>query len=231
MNKNALGANEVLEINVEELFKNPLEESPSSPDPQGSDENLTQNMINRINTVRRETEEKTKDALAKELGFPSYADMKKAEQDKLVRNSGLDPEDVEKVVKPLLEQRLADDPRFKKLEEIEQREKETYIQSQLAAINQVTGQQLKVTDLSKETLDLWAKGVELEQAYYATHGKTIITKGLSQIQTGSLSHLATNPGMSQVKTRKLTAEEKDMWRSIVPGITEEELSNKTTNIK
>lgn len=220
-----------LNISIDDLFKddeNSQTQDETSTD--GQEPNLTQNMINRINSVKQATEKETQDKIAKELGFESYDAMKKSQNEKLFRESGFDPKDVEQIIEPLLKQRLESDPRFKKLEEYEQRERDRYVKEKIASINALTGQNLTVATLPKETLELWAKGIDLEQAYFATHGRDIIVSKVSQADTGSLAHLAPAGGATSVKTRKLTAEEKEMWRAIVPGITEEELSKKTTKI-
>ena len=219
-----------LDIDIDDLFKDE-EDSQTPPDTSTpSKPDMTQVMSERINTVKRNTEKETQDKIAKEFGYDTYDAMKKAQADKIATDHGFNPEDIEQVIEPMIQKRLADDPRFKELETFKERERNAYIKSQLAAINTTTGQQLKMTDLSKETLDLWAKGVELEQAYYATHGKTIIANRTTQIENGSLTHLAPGAGAGATKLRKLTDEEKDIWRSIVPGITEEELLKKTTPI-
>ena len=218
----------VLDLDIESLFK--LEESPTTEDNNDDTSNMTETMTKRINKVREKAEREAKEAVAKELGYDSYDEIKKTKEKQLIKDSGYDPEELEAVLEPILKQRLSEDPRLKKLEEIENMEKEKYIQSQLDAIHQTTGQKFKLEDLGQETLDLWSKGVDLEKAFYATQGKTIITKGLSSLQTGSLNHLATGSGAGSVKTRRLTEDEKDIWRSIMPDITEEELAKKTTNI-
>lgn len=225
---------DVLNIDLDDLFKD-LEVPPASS---SSDENdqakkvqLTQVMTNRINEVRTKTEKETMDKVAKELGYENYASMKKAEEAKFVKEKGYNPEDLDKVLEPLLQKRLADDPRLKKLEALELREREAYLESQLKAINESTGQQLKITDLPKETLDLWGKGLELEQAYYATQGKTIIAKTKSQFENGTLNHLATGAGSQGSKTRKLTEDEKQMYRSIAPHLTEDDLNKKTIPVE
>jgi hypothetical protein len=142
---------------------------------------------------------------------------------------------VETVIKPLLEQRLADDPRFKKLEQYEQRERDLYIKEQLAAINKTTGQNLKPTDLPKETIDLWSKGIDLEQAYYATQGKTLLTKGISQSQNGTLNHLAPGSSAGTTKSRAYTDEEKQMYAAIMGmggyQVTDKDMALKTIAIK
>lgn len=219
-----------LELDIDELFEDP-DATPASDDSSKlQPKDMTQAMTKRINEVKAKTEREVQDKVAKELGYENYAEMKKVKEDDLIRKHGFNPEDINEILEPLLKERLADDPRLKRLEALEARDRENYIAAQLASINETTGQKLKVTDLPQETLDLWAKGIELEQAYYATHGKTIITQGVNKDHNGSLGHLANPAGGGQVKLRRLTAEEKELYRSINPHITEEELSKKTTPV-
>ena len=232
-----------LDISIDDLF-NDGEESQTSDDSQeeksqGSNdstnlekgENLTKNMTKRINEVRRKTELEVQDKVAKQAGYESYADMMKATERKIVEDHGYDPDEINKLLEPLIEKRLSNDPRFKKLEEIETREKDDYINKQLAEINKVSDIKYKsVNDLPDDTIKLFGKGIDLKQAFYATHGEGLINKAASRANNGSLSHMAPLPNGNGVKTRGLTAEEKDMYRMIIPGITEEELSKKTIEI-
>jgi len=232
MNKNE---GDVLEIQIDELFQD-IDETPASDEEskalqESKKLELTQSMTKRINEVKAKTERETRDSLAKELGYENYADMKRAEENNIIKKQGYDPDDLEKVLEPLMKKRLADDPRLKRLEALEQRERDEYIQAQIIAINEATGQQLKITDLPQATLDLWAKGIDLEQAYYATHGKQIINKVKTQIENGTLNHLATGSSSQQPKMRRLTEEEKSIYRAIAPHLTEEELNKKTTQVK
>lgn len=229
MNENKDGEN-ILELSIDDLFKDEDVTPASEEEKEAKKLELTQGMTKRINEVRAKTEKETKDNLAKELGFESYEAMKKAKEDELISKKGYNPKDIKEVLDPLVEKRLADDPRFKELEAFKARERDAYIQAQLTAINEATGQQLKIADLPQATLDLWAKGLNLEEAYYATHGKQIITKVKSEVSNGSLSHLATGGGAGQPKLRRLTEEEKAMYRAIAPHMTEEELNKKTTPV-
>lgn len=241
--KGVLSNDDSLDKEIDDLFKDPEESQPQENeastkidgDGEKSKSDMTQNMINRINEVKRKTEQEVLERVAKEAGYESYAAMKKAKEDNLLKEHGIDKDDVEKVIKPLLEQRLADDPRLKKLEEYEQRERDIYVNQQLSAINKTTGQNLKITDLPQETIELWAKGIDLEKAYYATHGKTLITKGISQVNNGTLSHLAPSGSAGSVKTRSYTEEEKAMYASILGmagyKVTDKELAAKTVAIK
>lgn len=230
---------EDIELSVDDLFKDP-EESQTQDNGQGQssddskndgNENLTKNMTKRINEVRRKTELEVQDRVAKQAGYASYEDMMKATERKIVEDQGYDPDEINKLLEPLIEKRLSNDPRFKKLEEIESREKDAYLSQQLAAINKISDVKYKsVNDLPEETLNLFAKGVDLKQAFYATQGEGLFNKAANKANNGSLNHLAPLPNGNGVKTRGLNAEEKAMYRMIIPGITEEELSKKTIEI-
>ena len=230
---------EDIELSVDDLFKDP-EDSQTQDNGQGQssddskndgNENLTKNMTKRINEVRRKTELEVQDRVAKQAGYASYEDMMKATERKIVEDQGYDPDEINKLLEPLIEKRLSNDPRFKKLEEIESREKDAYLSQQLAAINKISDVKYKsVNDLPNETLNLFAKGVDLKQAFYATQGEGLLSKAANKANNGSLNHLAPLPNGNGVKTRGLNAEEKAMYRMIIPGITEEELSKKTIEI-
>lgn len=229
-----------LDISIDDLFNDEEEsqtsensQTSSSDDSKNEEEsmNLTKNMSKRINDVRRKTELEVQDRVAKQAGYESYEDMMMATERKIVEDQGYDPDEISALLEPLIEKRLAADPRFKKLEEIENREKSDYLAKQLAAINKVSDVKYKsVNDLPQETIDLFAKGVDLKQAFYATQGEGLMTRAAQRANNGSLSHMAPLPNGNGVKTRGLTAEEKDMYRMIIPGITEEELSKKTIEI-
>lgn len=227
-----------LELSVDDLFKDP-EDSQTSNDTSTTDDNstsepeinLTENMRHRINEVRRKTETETQNKVAKELGFDSYDELLKANEDSLIREHGFDKDDVEKVLEPLIESRLTNDPRFKKLEEFEKHEQDRYINEQLAEINRMSGIKYNsVDDLPQETINLWSKGVDLDKAYLATEGKSILLKSTNNARKGTLNHLVPPGTNSGAKTRGLTEKEKEFYRSIVEGITDEELSQKTIKI-
>jgi hypothetical protein len=229
-----------LDISIDDLFNDEEDsqtsensQTSSSDDSKNEEEsmNLTKNMSKRINDVRRKTELEVQDRVAKQAGYESYEDMMKATERKIVEDQGYDPDEISALLEPLIEKRLALDPRFKKLEEIEAREKSDYLSKQLAEINKVSEVKYKsVNDLPQETINLFAKGVDLKQAFYATQGEGLFNRAASRANNGSLNHMAPLPNGNGVKTRGLTAEEKDMYRMIIPGITEEELSKKTIEI-
>ena len=229
-----------LDLNIDDLFKDP-EETVTETDNQvdnseeSSDDTnvMTEAVTKRINTVRRKTEIETQDRIAKELGYNSYAELQKAKEKDLLKNAGLDEEEVASVVEKIVEKRIAEDPRFKRLEEIEAQEKNNFVNSQLKEINKLAGTKYSsIEELPQDTLSLWEKTGNLKQAYLATQGEALLNRDLSYKQSGSLAHLA-SPGNSPTgsKVRALTEEEKAIYRSVMPDITDEELSKKTVNIK
>ena len=195
---------------------------------------MTKAMSERINTVKRKTETETRESVAKELGYASYEEMLKAKEAKTIKDAGYDAEDINELVNSLLEQRLKADPRLKKLEEYEARDKANFVNTQLAEVNKLAGTNYNSLDeLPQETLDVWQKTGNLKQAYLATQGESLLKARASKPNNGSTSHLA-NPGASSLDKhqRALTEEEKDIYRSVLGDmITEDELSKMTTDIK
>ena len=62
---------------------------------------------------------------------------KRLKTKKFITEAGFNPEDVEKIIEPMLEKRLANDPRMQKLQQYEEQEKKAYINSQLAEIEKI----------------------------------------------------------------------------------------------
>lgn len=224
----------VTNFSIDDLFKDPEEE----PTPQQEEKpiqepsEMTKAMSNRINEVKIKTEKETRDAMAKELGYENYAALQKAREKQELKDAGLDDEDLEPIIQKLLDKRFAEDPRMKRLEELEAKDKATFVRDQLKEINKFAGTTYKeVSDLPDEVLSMWEKTGNLKQAYLATQGEALITKSLAGKQNGSLAHLA-NPSSvgSGVKERPLTEEEKAIWRATIPDITDEELNKKTMPI-
>lgn len=225
--------NEVLNFSIDDLFKDPEEQAPQDDEKSTQEPSeMTKSMSNRINEVRAKTERETRDAMAKELGYENYMALQKANERQVLKEAGLNDEDIEPIVQKLVDKRFAEDPRMKRLEELEAKEKASFVKDQLKEINKFAGTNYKdIKDLPAEVLSMWEKTGNLKQAFLATEGETIITKSLAGNRNGSLSHLA-NPGSSGtgLKERPLTEEEKAIWRMTIPDITDEELSKKTMPI-
>lgn len=226
-----------IELNIDDLFKDPVEnevEEPDTTDNTSEQQEMTKGVSHRINEVRRKTESETEERIAKELGYANYAEMQKSKEREMLQEAGIDNEEITAMVDKLVEERLKRDPRLKKLEEIEALEKDKFVESQLKAINQFS--EIKydsVQDLPEEVLNIWEKTGDLKQAYLAIKGEELLLKNKSSKLNGSTNHLA-NPGntASGSKTRLLTEEEKEIYRSVLGDFyNDEEISKKTRPIK
>jgi predicted transcriptional regulator len=225
-------------LNVDDLFKDESElEQPNEQASEPAKEpelDMTKAMSERINTVKRKTESETQERIAKELGYESYAQMIKAKESQAIKDAGYDDEDINKLVEDLLEKRLQSDPRLKKLEEYEARDKQDFVAKELAEINKLSDvKYTSIDELPAETLNLWEKTGNLKQAYLATEGEKLLTSKSHKVDNGSTNHLA-NPGASSLTKhqRALNEDEKAIYRAVLGDmITEEELSKMTTDIK
>jgi DNA-binding MurR/RpiR family transcriptional regulator len=127
--------NETLDIDIDDLFKDPEESSPTEQEekPTSNNEDMTKAVSDRINTVKKNTVSETEARIAKELGFDSYEDLRKANEKKLLKDAGYDENDEKlgEIVNKLVEARLNNDPRIKKVEAYEEDEKTKFVKSQL----------------------------------------------------------------------------------------------------
>jgi|LGVE01.1.fsa_nt_gb hypothetical protein len=234
------------DMDIDDLFadeeKTPTPTAtPSNPDEdQGNEPSAaTLAVTKRINEVREKTEKAVEARIAKDNGFETYAAMteakRQAKEDAIIKESGLDADEIEKVVTPLLKQRQADDPRFARLAELEAEKKAKEIDEQLASINETTGQQLTLEALPEATLKLWEKGIPLEQAYFATQGKALFKKGIPAVNNGTLTHLAPTGTKGKTTTRGYTEEEKAIYQETLAlgdySISDEELNKQTVTLK
>lgn len=183
----------------------------------------------RINAERK--------SIAEKMGYASYEEMlaaqkekaeadKRAKEEQLIKDKGLDPEDV----KGIYEELLKDDPRMKELESFRKKQVEEYGLKQLAEITKLTGGAItKLEQLPKNVVDLWAKNGDLKAAYLQLEGEKLIVQARSAQSKGTTQHMQNPSGTNppQPKTRALTDDEKLVWKQFHPNITEEELNKKT----
>lgn len=215
-----------VELNLDELFR----EDPDTGTPPVNDEQkleLTKAMSKRINEVRSQTEASVRDNIAKELGYANYEEFEKAKDKKLITEAGYNPEEIEKIIEPLLEKRLATDPRMLKLKSIEEQEEKNYMSSQLAEIEKLTGLKITEADLDEDTKNLWQKGIDLSKAFIAANP----TKVIQRSSVGSTAHLATGSGAGKVKLRTMTEDEKAFYKAVNPFASDEEINKKTIEVK
>lgn len=235
---------DTMNFNIDDLFKDELDEENQGDTEDNSDKDTntdssaditTEAVSKRINEVKRKTESETQDRIAKELGYASYKDMQDAKKTEKLRDAGLDTDDKElmAVIDKIVEERLSNDPRIKKVDDYEARQKQKFVDAQLEQINTFAGSNYTSIDqLPKDTLAMWEKTGNLKQAYLATHGEELLTKKSSSHNKGSLTHLADNGSSnSGKKARYLTDEEKDIYRSVLGDyVNEDDLAKKTRSI-
>lgn len=223
-------------FNIDDLFKDSDSDdidtdSTTIEEQENQDKNeMTKAMSNRINEVRHKTEVETQNKIAKDLGYESYDAMIKAQEKKELQDAGYDDTEAEATINKIIEKRLANDPRLKRLEEYENRDKEKFVQGQLNEINKLTGSNFTdISQLPEDTLKMWEKTGNLKQAYLATKGEELLSKSSSYVQKGSTAHMASaNNGNISTKIRALTEEEKSIYRGVLGDyITEDELSKIT----
>lgn len=227
---------DTLDITVDDLFKEDYDDSTeqeTSSTEKSNDSDMTKAMSDRINTVKHKTEVETRDKVAQEMGYDSYKDLQAAKEKKLINDAGYDEENISALVDKLVASRLENDPRLKRLADYESQDKANFVNSQLKEINKLVGASYKsVDELPDDVLKVWEKTGNLKQAYLATKGEELLTRRQSEVQNGSLSHMAeTSVGKTSTKTRSLTEDEKDIYRSVLGEyLNEDELNNKRINL-
>lgn len=215
---------EVIDIDVDELFNDTDDEETDTSS--AEEKETTEGVAKRINEVRRKTENDTKNSVAKEFGFDNYEEFLKAKDKQAMEKAGLEDEEQQALIEKLVEEKIARDPRIKRLEEIEAKDKENFVKTQLSEINKMGFNYKEVSQLPQETLDMWEKIGDLKKAFIATNYDEIQTKKTNANQS-SLSHLAAPTGANKTKTRALTDEEKGIYRMVFPEISDDELNKKT----
>lgn len=172
-----------------------------------------------------------REAIAKKLGYQSYDDMMKQQENKTLTEKGLDPEVVSPVVDELVQKRIDNDPRMKELEELRSQKVKAFAEKELAEITQLTnGEITSLNQLSKEVVDVWKVTGSLKKAYLQVEGENLIAKARAEQSRGTTSHMNTpssNNGSIPADQRLLTDKEKAAWRVFYPNITDEELNKKT----
>lgn len=175
---------------------------------------------------------KERESIAKSLGYESYAQMQKSREEDILKDKGLDPEEVSPVVEQLVAKRLAEDPRLQELEGYRQQKVNEWAKKELAELNELTnGKVTKLEDVPKNVLELWKTKGSLKAAYLELEGETLIREMRTGIagehSKGSTGHLRSpqgTPAPANSKKRPFTQQEKDVYRLFNPGVTDEELN-------
>ena len=238
------GVNHFTLEELEELFTDESEQqSPAAEstennetDPQ-SKNNGNDGKENPVDTTKafakrlKESTEKARnderEAIAKQFGFESFADMQKSKMTKAIEEQGLNPDDVSPLVEKLVSERIESDPRMKELESYRKRQIADFAKQELAEISELTnGKVTKLEQLSKEVRDLWVKKGSLKAAYLELEGEKLIREARREQNIGSTEHLATPGGSVPTPSgkRKLNDQERKLWRFFNPQMTDEDLN-------
>ena len=245
------GANEFTLEELEELFNGDTQqETPpaeETTDPQtdvqtATDEGAKAPETNNVEQTKafakrlRESTDKARseerEAIAKSFGYESYEAMMQERQQQLIKDKGLDPEDVSPIVEELVKQRINDDPRMKELESFRKQNLATYAKSELEKIKELTGGQItRLDQLPKAVIDSWRQNGSLLTAYMEHEGVNLVHRIRSEQSKGTTNHMATPGANTQPPSNKraLNDEEKRMWKLFNPAISDEELNKKTVD--
>jgi CHAT domain-containing protein len=240
--------NGVEDLSLEELDAlfndNGMQDSPSANNSEHQDSDTKVTDVNDVSKNEtkafakrlKESTEKAvaneREAIAKSLGYESFADMQQKREKELIENKGLDPEQVTPVIEDIVKQRLNEDPRIKELETLRRKQVEEFGKKELAEITKLTGGEVtSLSQLPKEVIDLWKVNGSLKSAYMQVEGEKLILKMRSEQSKGSTEHLSTPSGNSSSPSNKrlLTEQEKKLWKFFNPSLTDEELNKKTVD--
>lgn len=190
---------------------------------------ITKGVAERIKKVRLEEQ----NAIAKRMGYDSYDNMLKSQEDKLIKDKGYDPDDLAPIVEELLKTRLENDPRIQELENIKKERMKEFAKRELAEISKLTGGEINTIDeLPKDVLDEWTKTGSLKNAFLLLKGEEYIARARTKPVKGGTGHLQSTGGTAPIpgNTRPLTNEERQVWKQFHPTISDEELNKKTMPI-
>lgn len=229
---------------LEEIFGGQAEDKSSTSTNEGEKQETPPQQESSKEDIEAKRKEETKafskrlneerEKIAKTMGFESYEQMMKSNEDKLIADKGFNPEEVAPLVNELVEKRLQNDPRLKELEGYRKQQAKEFGERELTEISKLTGGEIsRLEQLPRDTIEEWKRTGSLKKAFLTTHGEEYITKARATSSKGTTSHLHSPAGTPPVAddSRPLTSEEKAVWRQFFPGISEEELSKKTTKIR
>ena len=241
---NELGVNEFTAAELEQLFSDELgQETPPAKEETGAqtsneggkpEVDTTKAFAQRLKQSTDKARREEREAIAKELGYNSYEDLRKNREKKLLEDKGLDPDQASGAIDEIVQQRLNSDPRLKELEEFKKQRIKEFGEKELAEISKLTNGEIKtLSQLPKEVIDLWKTKGSLKAAYLELEGEKLITKIRSEQSKGSTAHLQSASGYSPTRSRKrlLSEKEKLSWKFFNPHMTDEELNKITVDEK
>lgn len=198
----------------------------------------TQAFARRLREATGKARNDERESIAKSFGYESYDAMVKAREADILREKGLDPEDVSPVVEQIVEQRIATDSRLQELEAYRQDRMSAWAKQELAELTTLTDGKISTwEDVPKDVLEAWKTKGSLKAAYLELRGemliremRTSIASGQSKGSTGHLASPAGAPAASNEGKRPFTEEERRIYKMFNPGVTDEQLSKMTKDV-
>lgn len=233
-----IGVDTLSKEELDELFsdsnngtsQSPATEAESSP--QRTDVEETKAFSKRLKERTDKAIAEERESIATKLGYKSYDDMIKQQENRRLEDLGYDPEQLAPIVEELVQKRLNEHPSMKELEGYRERQVQEFAERELAEVSKLTGiNYTSLEQLPQDVLEDWRKSGSLKKSYMALHGEELILKSRSAMLKGNTSHLVPmgNGGVTPPtdnQKRHLTAEEKKLYKFFNPQMTEEELNNK-----
>lgn len=202
----------------------------SASQPVSDDIEKTQAFSRRLRERTEKAVADERESISKSLGYESYDAMMKSREEKMLKDNGLNPEDVMPAVEKLVQERLNNDPRMKELEKYREREVQEFAKRELEELSRLTDGE--ITSMDKVPADViarWRETGSLKKAYIELHGEDLVIKARNAAARGTTQHLQSAGDVGRApekKGRPLTEEEKAVWRFFNRGITDEELNKK-----
>lgn len=242
-----MGANDITVEDIENFLNGNGAVTPAANNQESSDESHasedetpvteTQAFARRLKEATSKARSEERESIAKSLGYDSYANMQKRREEDMLKDRGLDPDDVSPVIEELVKKRLAEDPRLREIESYRDERVNMWAQKELAELNELTGGRITtLSDVPADVIELWKTKGSLKAAYIELQGETLIREMRTGVESehsrGSTGHLTSprgTPASHNSRKRPFTDEEKRVYKLFNPDVTDEQLSKMMKN--
>lgn len=176
--------------------------------------------------IEKEATAKAREEVATSLGYESWEEMQREKSSKKLKEIGIDPKEAGSIIDEYAKTSSEYQELLKYKEEIEARDKENFVKTELSKLNEDFGINIKdVSELDEQTLDLWQKGVSLSNAYGAFNYEKLAEKKAKQVEINKTSKNHLNPvnGGNTTNTSNAVEPSKEKIKRFmaVTGITDE----------
>lgn len=229
------GDEEFTDEELAELFGEQMQTAPAA------NENSADNLDDKVETTKafsnrlRERTDKAVDAererIATKMGYSSYEEMMKTQEDKQFIDQGINPDKARPIVDQMVKEQLAQTPEMQELETLRQEKLRKFAEDELKALGDLVGQEFTSLDqVPKDVIDDWKTSGSLKQSYMKLHGEELIRKTRKGINAGTTQHMQST-GVGNGNTgggrRLIREDELTVWRQMFPGKSDDELRKMT----